>query len=167
MFFNRQVFVLFGVLQLNLLPAMALAGMETAFGRSYQPVAAVAADQAQVVYYRTDSAGQGNGAAHLYVDRALHTALLPGGYSAFCLPAGQHALGAYLNDAPRYTGKYSEVFQANLQGGKTYFLRVSEQNVPQPVARSVAEQELAATREQVHLLSRASVVEACRPLAAR
>ncbi|MDY0834171.1 hypothetical protein [Pseudomonas sp. SED1] len=141
-------------------PAHAL--LDNTFGRAYEPVPAAAADQSRVVYYRTDSAGLANGSALLYVDRKFHTALLPGGYSIFCLTPGVHSLGAYLNDAPAYNGKHSEVFQADLQAGKTYFLRVSEHNIPQPVARTVAERELASTNEQLHMLSRASVVVACQ-----
>lgn len=158
--FKPLLVVLFATLLIIMLPTQAVA--EKTFGRAYQPVPVAAADQARVVYYRTDSAGLANGSALLYVDRQFHTALLPGAYSAFCLTPGVHSLGAYLNDAPLYSGKHSEVFQANLQGGKTYFLRVSEHNIPQPVARVTAERELAGSSEQIHMLSRAATVISCQ-----
>lgn len=135
------------------------------FGAAYQPVAPVANDQAQVVYYRAAQAGKADkGAAHVYVDRQFHTGLLPGGYTAFCVKPGAHTLGAYLNDAPLYKGKTSDAYRAEFQGGKTYFLRVNGASIGalQVVARAEAERELATTRAQVHALSRATAVEACR-----
>lgn len=133
----------------------------TAFGADYQPVAPVAENQAQVVYYRTLQSADPTGSAHIYVDREFHTGLLPNGYSSFCVQPGTHTLGSYLNDAPLYQGKQSEVFKADLQGGKTYFLRVNAFNTPEPVTRKQAEEELAGSRMQVHALSRASSIEKC------
>lgn len=141
------------------------------FGKLYSPVAGVASDQAQVVYYRAVAAGAKSGAANVYVDREFHTGLLPDGYTAFCVAAGSHSLGAYLNDAPQYRGKNSEVYTANLEGGKTYFLKAREGNdsTPQGITREEAERELASMREQIHALSRASAVVPCnyQPAAAQ
>lgn len=136
------------------------------FGATYNPVAPVADGQAQVVYYRTSGMGQQKGAAHVYVDSEFHTGLLPGGYSAFCVAAGSHTLGAYLNDAPTYAGKNVDLYSANLEGGKTYFLRVQENGngAPQAVTREDAERELAGSRSQVQALSRASKVQQCNYL---
>lgn len=133
------------------------------FGATYNPVAPVADGQAQVVYYRTNGVGQQKGAAHVYVDSEFHTGLLPGGYSAFCVAAGSHTLGAYLNDAPTYKGKNVDLYSANLEGGKTYFLRVQENGsgAPQAVTREDAERELAGSRFQAQALSRASKVQMC------
>ncbi|MBC3776848.1 OmpA family protein [Pseudomonas sp. SWRI99] len=159
-------FVLCGALLFAGLPLLAQAAPETkTFGAAYQPVAPVANDQVQVVYYRAAEAGQADkGAAHVYVDRRFHTGLLPGGYTAFCVKPGDHTLGAYLNDAPLYKGKNSDTYRAEFQGGKTYFLRVNSTSTgaPQVVARADAERELAASRVQAHALSRASTIEACR-----
>jgi OOP family OmpA-OmpF porin len=134
-----------------------------AFGEQYKPVAAVSADQAQVVYYRMPAANAQAGAANVYVDREFQSALLPGGYTAFCVAAGQHTLGAYLNEAPQYKGKTTDVYTTQLSGGATYFLRASEgpNSTPQPVSRAQAEQDLVATRQQVQALSRASKVQVC------
>ncbi|MDY7536387.1 OmpA family protein [Pseudomonas sp. Bout1] len=142
---------------------MAEGASPKAFGSQYTPVAPVSSGQAQVVYYRAPAANVQAGAAHVYVDREFQSALLPGGYSAFCVTPGQHTLGAYLNDAPQYKGKSTDVYSAQLTGGMTYFLKVSEgaNTSPQAVPRAQAEIELAATHQQVHALSRASHVVAC------
>lgn len=134
------------------------------FAHAYVSVPPIGEDQTQVVYYRMKEGVQRKGAAHVYVDREFHSGLLPGGYSAFCLVPGSHTLGAYLDDTPEYKGKRSDLYQATLQGGKTYYLRVREDGntFPQPVAREEAERELVNTRDQVHAMSRASSVEACR-----
>ncbi|MBK5415450.1 OmpA family protein [Pseudomonas sp. TH31] len=139
-----------------------------AFGNQYTPVAPVSAGQAQVVYYRAATMGAQNGAAHVYVDREFHTGLLPGGFTAFCVAPGGHTLGAYLNDAPQYTGKNTDVYTALLEGGKTYFLKASEgvSSAPQAIKREDAEREMAGSRQQIQAMSRASGVQACNYQAA-
>ncbi|NWD46021.1 OmpA family protein, partial [Pseudomonas yamanorum] len=133
------------------------------FGAAYSQVAPVAERQTQVVYYRPTGMDSRQGAANVYIDREFHTALMPGGYTTFCVAPGQHSLGAYVNDAPQYKGKSTDVFSADLDGGKTYFLRVREDGygAPQAVTRADAERELMGTRQQVQALSRASTVQAC------
>ncbi|MBP5949295.1 OmpA family protein [Pseudomonas sp. P42] len=134
------------------------------FDAAYVSVPPIGDDQAQVVYYRLQAGVQRQGSAHVYVDREFHTGLLPGGYSTFCLAPGSHTLGAYLDDTPDYKGKRSDLYQASLQGGKTYYLRVREDGntFPQPVKREEAERELVTSRMQAHTLSRAASIEACR-----
>jgi OOP family OmpA-OmpF porin len=135
------------------------------FDAQYSPVPSVAAGQAQVVYYRANTVAKKGSAAHVYVDGEFHTALLPNGYSVFCVAPGNHTIGAYLNDAPSYRGKTVDRFQTNLEGGATYFLKVTEDGssgAPVPVSRDNAERELAGARDQVHALSRASTVQACQ-----
>lgn len=150
------------LLSLTLFSAPHLLAAES-FGTQYTPVATVPANQAQVVYYRAATMGAQPGAAHVYVDREFHAGLLPGGYTAFCVAPGPHTLGAYLNDAPQYKGKRTEVYSANLESGMTYFLKASEgpNGAPQVVKRVDAERELAGMRQQVQALSRASSVQAC------
>lgn len=142
----------------------AAKGAGKVFAGTYVSVPPIGEDQTQVVYYRMKVGVQRQGAAHVYVDREFHSGLLPGGYSAFCLAPGAHTLGAYLDDNPQYKGKRSDLYLATLQGGKTYYLRVREdgKTSPQPVAREEAERELVNARDQVHAISRASAVEACR-----
>ncbi|MEG1679908.1 MAG: OmpA family protein [Stenotrophomonas sp.] len=133
------------------------------FGGSYSAVAAVGQDQVQVVYYRSEATTSG-AVANVYLDREFITALRPGGYTAFCLAPGRHMLGSYLDDAPTYSGKNEELYAATFKGGATYYLKVREEggNRPLPVTRAVASAELSGRRQQAHLLSRASKVEACR-----
>jgi OOP family OmpA-OmpF porin len=135
-----------------------------AFAERYVAFPPVGADQAQVVYFRSQAGIQQSGSAHVYINREFHTGLLPGGYTRFCLVPGTYTLGAYLNDAPRYMGKHTDLYQATLQGGRTYFLRVREDGdtFPMAVSREEAERELPQVRMQVHALSRASTTEDCR-----
>lgn len=135
------------------------------FDAQYNPVPSVATGQAQVVYYRANTVAKKGSAAHVYVDGEFHTALLPNGYSVFCVAPGNHTIGAYLNDAPTYRGKTTDRFQTTMEGGATYFLKVTEDGssgAPVPVSRDNAERELAGARAQVHALSRASAVHACQ-----
>ncbi|WP_429412424.1 OmpA family protein [Paraburkholderia sp. WSM4174] len=137
------------------------------FGQTYAPVGQVGPQQAQIVYYRDASAGAGrSAAADVYVDGELQTALLPHGYSIFCVKPGQHTLGAYIHDAPLYTGKTTGGSRAELKGGTTYFVKVApagSNDAPIMVPRNEAEAQLQGMRAQMHVLSRASAVEACDP----
>jgi OOP family OmpA-OmpF porin len=135
------------------------------FGQTYAPVGQVGPQQAQIVYYRDASAGAGrSAAAAVYVDGHLQTALLPNGYSIFCVKPGEHTLGAYFHDAPLHEGKTSGRLGAELKGGMTYFLKVAptgSNDAPVVVPRNEAEAQLQGMRAQMHALSRASAVQAC------
>ncbi|KTC44557.1 hypothetical protein AO262_32355 [Pseudomonas fluorescens ABAC62] len=159
---NRMMFVNIAVLALGVGSTSQVLAVQ-AFGEPYTPVGAVAEHQAQVVYYRAATGAAQPGAAHVYIDREFHTGLLPGGFTAFCVAPGPHALGAYTNDAPAYRGKTTDVYTTDLKGGKTYFLKVGEGpgTAPLAVKRADAERELASTRRQVQALSRASSVQNC------
>lgn len=162
-FFKTSLFAaLFTSSALVMTPALAAEN----FGKTYQPVAPVGQTQTQVVYYR-DASNTAGGAAHIYVDNEFHDALLPGGFTAFCLAPGKHNLGAYQNDAPQYRGK-EQGYNVEMTGGQTYFVRVSHtmNAVPEARTREQAEKDLAGLREQTHVLSRASSVEACNYLPA-
>lgn len=138
----------------------------SAFADQYQAVPAVAANQSQVVYYRDGTAGHIADTAHVYIDNEFHTSLLPGGYTVFCVSPGAHGLNAVLDDAPRYEGKKAQP-RTTLEGGKTYFLKVSEAGaaLPTAVTRADAERALVNSPRQVHVLSRASAVKACNHIA--
>ncbi|MGX5029142.1 OmpA family protein [Enterobacter asburiae] len=162
-FFKTSLFAaLFTSSAFILHPALAAEN----FGKAYQPVAPVGQTQTQVVYYR-DASNTAGGAAHIYVDNEFHDALLPGGFTTFCLAPGKHNLGAYQNDAPQYRGK-EQGYNVEMSGGQTYFVRVSQtmNAVPEARTREQAEKDLAGLREQIHVLSRASSVEACNNLPA-
>ena len=137
------------------------------FGPAWQSPAAAASDQVQIIYYRPADL-VGNGPAHIYVDGEYQAALLPGNYSRFCLAPGSHSLGSFVQDAPGYEGKRDQPWRDELGAGKTYYIRASidGSGQPQVIARSQAESELAGLRQQIHMLSRASSVQACRQPAA-
>lgn len=132
------------------------------FGQGYQPVANVGQSQSQVVFYReTDNTP---GSANVYIDGEFQSALLPGGFTTFCVVPGKHSLGAFVKDAPLYQGKRDQPWSDTLEAGKTYFLKVGNQQdgKPQRLTRADAEKALRAMKAQVNLLSRASAVEACQ-----
>jgi OOP family OmpA-OmpF porin len=145
-----------------LLDSAQAAISRAAFNDAYQVVSAVTAEQSQVVYYRLGVPGEKAAAANIYVDNEFHSALLPGGYSVFCVAPGNHGVSAVTDDAPEYAGKHQQP-QISFEGGKTVFLRVSENGAeePQRVSREVAENELLGALRQVHVLSRASAVKSC------
>lgn len=155
-----------------LLPAVALgtswAALASPAKADYTPVSDAVASQSQVIYYRADGAGTGTGAAHVYVDSEFHNSLMPGNFTRFCVAPGQHSVGAWLNDSPAYRGKNSTLYPANFEGGKTYFLRISdgESGAPKQVTRVQAEQELASSHLATRVLSRASAVQDCRNVTA-
>lgn len=133
-------------------------------GPVYEAVPAVAADLAQVVFFRPAAAAPAAGAAHVYVDGQLHAALLPHGFTRLCLDPGSHALEAYVGDAPLFAGKSNPATRVHLDGGKTYFVAVSEGGGgdPQPYRRADAERLLAGAQDQRYVISRASTVVRCR-----
>lgn len=135
-------------------------------GAGYSGAQSVEPSQVQIIFYRgaTPSIEAKWPAAHVYVDRDFHAALLPNAFTRFCVKPGTHIIEAYLDDAPLYRGKRSPSVQVNLKGGRTYFLRVAENTQGAPVAMRMvdAEKELVSAREQVHALSRASAVEPCK-----
>lgn len=134
-----------------------------AFGEGYQSVPPVVNELTQVVYYRAKNYPLSATPGNVYVDGRYHTSLLPGGFTSFCMRAGQHQLGAFVND-PQYRGK-SESFAADFQGGRTYYLRVDEQQQlnqpPQAVKKNQGEPEVKSTRRQIHAYSRATSVVPC------
>lgn len=145
------------------LAGLADTGQDRAYGGYYSETARVGGDQAQVVYYRA-AEELASGAANVYLNQEFVTALKPGGYTVFCVSPGRHTLGAYLDEAPDYHGKTRHLYAATFKAGATYYLKVREQglNQPMPVSKATADSELASTREQIHLLQRASQVESCR-----
>lgn len=155
LFKSSTLAVLFG----GMFSFSAVQAAET-FGRSYQPVAAVNSSQSQIVFYRDADAHAGS--AHVYVDGEFQSALLPNGFTVFCVKPGSHSLSAYVKDAPAYAGKSAQSFRGNLEAGRTYFVKLGDESgMPMAVTRADAEKALQSMRQQTHMLSRASTVEAC------
>lgn len=133
------------------------------FGDAYTMPGKVGEDQSQVIYYRSAADGVA-GVANVYLDQQFVTALNPGGFTVFCVAPGRHRLGAYIDDAPDYFGKTRELYEAEFKPGATYYLKVREEGVnqPLPVSSRVAEPELRGARRQIHLLARSDSMESCR-----
>lgn len=131
------------------------------YGESYQKVESVISQQAQVVMYRGLDAGKE--AAHVYIDGQLQSALMPGGYTRFCVPAGEHSLESYIGDAPQYAGKRNPQSYAKLDGGQTYVLE-APLNGGTPIVHTGADAErsLQGMRRQIHVISRSASVVPCQ-----
>lgn len=152
----------FGITAMLIAVGSHAAVPESVFTDIYQPVAAVGMGQSQIVYYQAEQRGKTIPASHVYVDGEFHTGLLSGGFTVFCVKEGTHGLGAVQNDAPGYQGKQSQgMFR--FEGGQTYFVRAGNggDSVPEVMVRADAERQLATSKRQVHLVSRASTVVAC------
>ncbi len=166
MFVKKITLTSAACLAVLMLPATApdagAAVLGTAFDEAYQPVAAVADTQSQVVYYRPGTPGQKGEPAFVYIDKEFHVGLLSGGYTVFCVAPGRHGLSSVLGDSPRYAGKRLQP-GVRLEPGKTQFIRVSDAGALEPelVDREAAERELVGKLRQVHVVSRASAVRAC------
>lgn len=133
------------------------------YGEAYQKVESVVKQQAQVVMFRGKDAGKQ--AAHVYIDGQLQSALMPGGYTVFCTPAGEHSLESYIGDAPQYSGKRNPQSYAKLEGGQTYVLEAPvgpNQSTPIVHTDQDAEQSLEGMRRQIHVISRAPSVVPCK-----
>lgn len=141
----------------------AFAQNDAIYGETYQKVESVVPEQAQIVMYRGQDAGKE--AAHVYIDGHLQSALMPGGYTVFCTPAGEHALESYIGDAPLYVGKRNPASFAKLSGGQTYVLEapvMPHQSTPIVHTGKDAQQSLQGLRRQVHVISRAPSVVPCQ-----
>lgn len=143
--------------------ALAFSDNDKIYGETYEKVESVVKQQAQIVMYRGNDTGKD--AAHVYIDGQLQSALMPGGYTVFCTPAGEHSVESYIGDAPLYTGKRNPQSYAKLDGGQTYVLEAPVgpgQSTPIVHTGQDAEQNLAGLRRQTHVISRASSVVPCQ-----
>jgi OOP family OmpA-OmpF porin len=141
--------------------ALAFQLNESIYGESYQKTESVVAQQSQIVMYRGNDKGEQ--AAHVYIDGQLQSALMPGGYTVFCTPAGEHSVEAYIGDAPLYTGKRNPQSYAKLDGGQTYVLEAPlTGSTPIVHTGKDAEQSLQGMRRQIHVISRAASVVPCQ-----
>ncbi|MDM0106156.1 OmpA family protein [Variovorax sp. J22R24] len=155
------------------LPVLCLMVAPCAFAQNspkfYSAVPPVSAQQAQVVFFRkpVDSVPVDGEAAHVYVNGAFHTALQPHSYTRFCVDRGNYSIEAHIGDAPKFEAKARPSTQVNLEGGKTYFVAVSENRTgePAPVRRADAEQLLEGAYEQRHFVNRAGAIVPCQETA--
>ncbi|WP_343553468.1 DUF2846 domain-containing protein [Pantoea sp.] len=144
-----------------MLPAAA---HSQSFGEPYRAQQKVTAELSQIIFYRQNAAVTAYGGASVYLDGKMHTSLLPGGYTAFCVQPGAHTLGVRLSSSLIAAGQQNAPFHTNTKAGKTYFFRIDEQalmNQPAEARSAAAGDELLQTRRQSHLLSRATSIVPC------
>lgn len=129
----------------------------------YHSLPQVVPEQAQMVYYYPKEINAGP--LYVYVDKAFHTALLPGQFTVMCVATGEHAFSTAINDAPDYKNKLNSLFKAKFKGGMTYFVKMDSAGTPvtnSAVSRQDAESDLASLQRQVKLINRSSTVQACQ-----
>ena len=163
--------VAFGVLTAWLLisPALVKAQSDSGivivpFGEPFAKAESAPVEQARVIVYRSASSSFAE-PINVYLGGHFHTALLRGGFSEFCMKPGALTLQTAIDDQRRlHQGKRQAGQRLNFAAGKIHFLRVLEG--PEPSLQSVqptqALAELAQTRQQIHVVSRASVVQLCQ-----
>ncbi|MFK3662122.1 OmpA family protein [Scandinavium sp. NPDC088450] len=161
-----QLLVLATACGLTMGATAAVAAPNDVLKTTYQRVADVGNDQAQVVYFRPANTGSETKNTNIYVDGEFQTALVPGSYTAFCVKPGAHALGAWLGDDPLYRGKQDKQHPVTLEGGNTYYVEATESALStlNLLQENQASEKLAQTKLQNILLSRASAVVPCHYL---
>jgi OOP family OmpA-OmpF porin len=159
--------ITFSLLSALALPVIGVCSLHAqakqVFGEVWRDAIIAAPDQARVVYYRPASLSDQR-PAHIYVDGEFQSALLPNGFTDFCVAPGKHSLGSYVGDAPHYNGKTIQPWRDTLQAGKTYYVRANLDNSGRPLVinSELALGEMVGLKKQRHVLSRASAVQACR-----
>lgn len=119
---------------------------------------------ARVVYFREESDGATSPAARIYIDGRLHTALLAGAVTVFCVPSGGYALRSLEDPAVAFDPAPGATHV--LTGGSTYYFKVSSDQLTHASAGAIpvisnasqAAGVLARGHGQPPLLSRASTV---------
>ena len=138
------------------------------FGNKFQTAMAAPERQTRIFIYRQPVTAYPN-PVNIYLDSRFHTALLGGGYSEFCAAPGAIAIQTGYDDAKKmHQAKESPGQSWALQAGQILYLRVNETNPNDmklvEVAADPAQQELARTALQTHVLSRAPAVQLCAPV---
>jgi OOP family OmpA-OmpF porin len=135
------------------------------FGNKFQTALTAPERQTRIFIYRQPVTAHTN-PVNIYLDSRFHTALLGGGYSEFCTAPGAIAIQTGYDDAKKmHQAKESTGQTWALQAGQTLYLRVNETNPADmklvEVAADPAQQELARTALQTHVLSRAPTAQLC------
>jgi outer membrane protein OmpA-like peptidoglycan-associated protein len=135
-----------------------------ALGALFAPVNEVVEEQSRLVVYRP--AGDGMGVITLHMDGRYHTSLQNGAFSTICLSSASINLQAQPGRSWARANPEREVSQnIVMSGGQTLYVRLSETLLARPkievVPLSVAAQEVFATRQQIHSISRVSAAKAC------
>jgi OmpA-OmpF porin, OOP family len=126
----------------------------------------VSSGQSRIIFYRPLQTTI-KGAASVYINGRYHASLVPGGYSPICIPTGPAELGVRfmdVNSRPNKDG-YDSITELKTQSTQNHYIRVNNQGARAialtPVSAAEAAQELAATRLQVHTISRVADATEC------
>lgn len=135
-----------------------------AFGEPFTRAEAAPQSQARVFVYRNPAA-VAPAPVNIYLNGSFHTSLLRGGYTEFCVSPGTLAVQSALDDAGRqHLGKREPGQRLSFGAGQVQYLRVQDGAVPtlQAMTPSQAQAELAQTRKQIHVVSRARAAQECQ-----
>lgn len=135
-----------------------------AFGEPFARAEAAPVSQARVFVYRS-AAAVAPAPVNISLNGNFHTALLRGGFTEFCVAPGNLAVQSALDDASRlHVGKREPGQRLSFAAGQVQYLRVQDGAVPtlQSVAPAQAQSELAQTRKQIHVVSRAKAAQECQ-----
>ena len=137
-----------------------------AYGDTFAKAESAPVAQARVFVYRSANAA-GAVPVNIYLDSRYHVSLLRGGFSEFCVAPGTLAVQTALDDANRlHNGKREPGQRLNFAAGQVQFYRVQEGAYTTPTLQQVpaaqATAELAQTRRQIHVVSRARAAQECQ-----
>jgi OOP family OmpA-OmpF porin len=138
-------------------------------GSTWRPLGAVSGDQSRILVYRPE-AGLLSGATGVFVNGQYHTSLVPGAYSHVCYAPGDLEMGArQMKAGSQPKDQMDSITALSLRPAQTHYVRVVEQGgrpVLQPVAETVALEQLQGLRLQVHTVSRVTRAQECSGLVA-
>jgi outer membrane protein OmpA-like peptidoglycan-associated protein len=134
-------------------------GQIQALGPAFAPVKEVIDGQSRLIIYRAVGEGSSSGVITLHMDGRYHTSLQNGAFSMVCLSGAITNLQAQPGRSWARADPEREVSQSVvMSSGQTLYVRLSEPVVGRPkievVPLSVAAQEIVATRQQIHSISR-------------
>lgn len=126
-------------------------------GERFAQLPAVSSSQSRIVVYRLPD--NRAGATSVFVNDRYHASLVPGAWSQLCYSTGPVEIAARQMEAATRPAKdrYDAISAINLQAGQVHYLRVSDASnrpVLRPVPAAQALQEIGATRQQLHTVSR-------------
>ena len=136
-----------------------------AFGEVFTTALAAPAAQTRVFVYRNTQAPNSL-PINIYLNGQYHASLLRGGFTEFCAAPGSVNIKAALDDASRlHTSKLDAGQRLVLKAGQTVFLKVDESTPPAVNLLSgtavQTNEDLKATRRQIHTISRAKAAVTC------
>lgn len=125
-------------------------------GDRFAALPAVATGQSRIVLYRLPDSRAG--ATSIFVDDRYHASLVSGAWSQLCYRSGPVEIATRQMEAASRPAKdrYDAISALTLQPGQVHYLRVGEDARPvlRPVPAAQALQELGATQQQRHTVSR-------------